>query len=305
MDAVFGGAVVTVSGSYPTSQRNVNTGSASGSLWWNTDDGNLYIQAAGPSGSTWVPAVSSVADGTFGATYTDVEAVAATTWSIDHGLNTLTPIVQVYTGSQAMVPASIRSVNVNRTEITFATATAGTAILSTGVGGPTSASFAATSNLAVSASVAQTASYAHTASNWDTPTVAIQGNPNQAINNSSTTYGTSTRISMTAMSTAFNDGFTVSSTGVTPTVSGIYEIRIDAFGLDAGGNNTTLTSFIGVNNAGVAQRLISCISSIYTSVANSCVSSVAAGQLIDFRFGSTGGELITIQGASVFVRKIA
>ena len=152
MDAVFGGAVVTVSGSYPTSQRNVNTGSASGSLWWNTEDGNLYIQAAGPSGSTWVPAVSSVADGTFGATYTDVETVAALTWSIDHGLNTLTPIVQVYTGSQVMVPASIRSVNVNRTEITFATATAGTAILSTGIGGPTSASFAATSNLAVTAS---------------------------------------------------------------------------------------------------------------------------------------------------------
>ena len=152
MDAVFGGAVVTVSGSYPTSQRNVNTGSASGSLWWNTEDGNLYIQAAGPSGSTWVPAVSSVADGTFGATYTDVETVAALTWSIDHGLNTLTPIVQVYTGSQVMVPASIRSVNVNRTEITFATATAGTAILSTGIGGPTSASFAATANLAVTAS---------------------------------------------------------------------------------------------------------------------------------------------------------
>jgi hypothetical protein len=41
------------------------------------------------------------------------------------------------------------------------------------------------------------------------------------------------------------------------------------------------------------------------SIANSAVAQVNAGQLIDFRFGSTGGELITIQGASVFVRRIA
>jgi hypothetical protein len=138
------------------------------------------------------------------------------------------------------------------------------------------------------------------------PTVAVQGNPNQAINNSSTTYSTSTRISMTAMTTILNQGgFTVGSTGITPTVSGIYEIRIDAFGLDAGGSSTLLTSFIGVNNAGVAQRLANFPISLYMSIANSAVAQVNAGQLIDFRFGSTGGELITIQGASVFVRRIA
>jgi hypothetical protein len=139
------GATVTVSGSSPT-------GSATGSLWWSTEDGNLYVQANSPTGSTWVPAVSSVAGSTFGATYTDIEAVAATTWSINHGLNTTTPIVQVYTGSRVMIPDSIRAVNANNLEITFAAATAGTAIVSTGVGGPTSASFAATSNLAVTAS---------------------------------------------------------------------------------------------------------------------------------------------------------
>jgi hypothetical protein len=140
------------------------------------------------------------------------------------------------------------------------------------------------------------------------PTVAVEGNPNQAINNSTTTYASSTRISLTAagMTTELNQGgFTVGSTGITPTVSGIYEIRIDCFGLDAGGNPTTLTSFIGVNNAGVSQRLIGAFAFGYVTIANSCVSSVAAGQLIDFRFGTTGGELITIQGASVFVRRIA
>jgi hypothetical protein len=108
------------------------------------------------------------------------------------------------------------------------------------------------------------------------------------------------------MTTILNQGgFTVGSTGITPTVSGYYEIRIDAFGLDAGGNPTTLTSFIGVNNAGVAQRLQGAFAFGYVTIANSVVQQVDAGELIDFRFGTTGGELITIQGASVFVRRIA
>jgi hypothetical protein len=139
------------------------------------------------------------------------------------------------------------------------------------------------------------------------PTVAVQGNPNQAINNSSTIYSTSTRLNLTAaMTTGLNQGgFTVSSTGITPTVSGFYEIRIDAFGLDAGGTPTLLTSFIGANSVGLSQRLHNSLTSGYVTIANSCVANVTAGQLIDFRFGTTGGELITIQGASVFVRKIA
>jgi hypothetical protein len=60
VDALYGAPAVAVSDTYPTSQRNIETGSASGSLWWNTNDGNLYIQAGGPSGSTWVPAVTTI-----------------------------------------------------------------------------------------------------------------------------------------------------------------------------------------------------------------------------------------------------
>ena len=54
---------------------------------------------------------------------------AAVTWSVAHNLNTSTPFVQVYAGSQMMIPASVRSVNSSSVEITFATATAGTAIV--------------------------------------------------------------------------------------------------------------------------------------------------------------------------------
>ena len=118
----------------------------------------MYVQVDSPTGSSWVPATSTVAGGEFGATFIDNEPVAALTWSIDHNLNTTSPIVQVYSGNQVMIPASIRSISVNRTEITFAAATAGRAIISTGVGGPTSASFALEAASARTASFAQTAS---------------------------------------------------------------------------------------------------------------------------------------------------
>jgi hypothetical protein len=156
VDSLFGAPAVVVSASFPTSQRNVNTGTASGSLWWNTDDGNLYIQAAGPSGSTWVPATSTVAGGEYGATTDFTFATAATTWSINHGFGTTTPIVQFYTGSQMLIPASVRAVDANNLQVTFATATHGVAKVSTGVGGATSASFAV---MASDLRLARTASY--------------------------------------------------------------------------------------------------------------------------------------------------
>jgi hypothetical protein len=55
MNAKAGGSV-TVSGSAP-----IAAGIESGSLWWNTNDGNLYIQATTPTGSTWVPATTTIA----------------------------------------------------------------------------------------------------------------------------------------------------------------------------------------------------------------------------------------------------
>lgn len=158
VDALFGAPAVVVSGSYPTTQRNIATGSASGSLWWNNDDGNLYIQSQGPTGSVWVPAMTTVAGSTFGATYTNTYA-AATTWSVVHGLGTLTPLIQVYSGSTVIAPGTIRAVDTNTTQILFSTAVSGTVIASTGIGGPTSSSYALTSTTALTASYAHTASY--------------------------------------------------------------------------------------------------------------------------------------------------
>jgi hypothetical protein len=69
-----GGATVTISGSVPSGSR------ASGSLWWNQTDGNLYIQVTTPTGSTYVPATNTVAGGNYGATLRT--ARTGSTWNI-------------------------------------------------------------------------------------------------------------------------------------------------------------------------------------------------------------------------------
>jgi hypothetical protein len=146
-----GGASVTVSASAPGA-------SPSGSLWWNTDDGNLYVQANAPTGSGWVAATSTVAGGEYGATSDFSFPTAATTWNIAHNFGTTTPIVQFYTGSQMLLPASVRAVDANNLQVTFAAATHGVAKVSTGVGSATSSSYAVTAGDLI---LARTASYAN------------------------------------------------------------------------------------------------------------------------------------------------
>jgi hypothetical protein len=83
------------------------------------------------------------------------QAVGAITWTVNHGLNTRTPLVDVYDSSyNQLIPATIVSTDVNTVQITFSTAQAGFAIISKGSG--------ISSQIAVSASFATTASYAST-----------------------------------------------------------------------------------------------------------------------------------------------
>jgi hypothetical protein len=83
------------------------------------------------------------------------QAVGSTTWTVNHGLDTRTPLVDVYDSSyNQLIPATIVSTDVNTVQITFSTAQAGFAIISKGSG--------ISSQIAVSASFATTASYAST-----------------------------------------------------------------------------------------------------------------------------------------------
>jgi hypothetical protein len=161
-----GDATVLVSGSAPSGSAS------SGSLWWNTEDGNLYIQSTILSGSTWVPATNTVAGGNYGATFRNT--YSASVWTVNHNLNTTSPLINVYSGSQVMIPASIVSTSPNISTITFAGIVSGSVVASTGIGGPTSSSFALSSVSSVSASYASSstsASYALSSSFTSTASI--------------------------------------------------------------------------------------------------------------------------------------
>lgn len=145
--ALNGGVKLAVSETRPTD-------TVSGSLWYNEMDGNLYVQVGDPTGSSYVPTTTSIPGGTYGSTieYTGT----GSNWTIDHNLNTETPLVQVYSGSFVMQPSDIEIVDSSRLIITFAEPTNGTAVISTGIRGVTSASYAVNS---VSSSYAATTDY--------------------------------------------------------------------------------------------------------------------------------------------------
>lgn len=197
---VLNGAPSTIiSGSNPPST------SVSGSLWWNTTNGNLYVQISDPTGSTWVSTntlmstgsvtasidvnkgflVNSVPSGsTFSGSiniisgsiymmdsgsgisgsgvtiygtashavsasiaYTTVVQAGASkiatittaslTWSLTHNLGTLYPNVDIYNyNNNIIIPRTIRSVDVNTTEVTFTTPMSGTVVTTVGGGMP-------------------------------------------------------------------------------------------------------------------------------------------------------------------------
>lgn len=159
------------------------------------------------------------------------------------------------------------------------------------------------SNLPVTVTSASFASYAVSSSFLDTPYIYLWGNPNQGINNSSTIYSTNTRIPLNGLTNAYQRGsFTVSSTGVTPSISGWYEIQCIVSGLDAGGANTLFSLGAGVNGTAITgTTLTTVVSSGYGMLTVNAIAYVTAGQLIDFRCGTTGGELITVNNTSVII----
>ena len=67
--------------------------------------------------------------------YQFTQAVTSSTWTINHNLNTLTPLVDVYDSSyNQLIPAGIQSTTANTTIVTFSSAITGYAIVSKGSG---------------------------------------------------------------------------------------------------------------------------------------------------------------------------
>jgi hypothetical protein len=179
-----GGASVIISGSIPSGSQ------PSGTLWFNNQEGNLYIQYSGPTGSTYIPAVNSVAGGAYGATFRN--AYSASTWTVNHGLNTTTPIIQVYSGSQTMIPASIVSTSPNISTITFANIVSGSVVAASGIGGQTSSSYALTSVNSISSSFATNANTSISSSFAVSSSLAV-----------SSSFATSSSFASTSISSSF------------------------------------------------------------------------------------------------------
>jgi len=72
----------------------------------------------------WLPLTNKID------TYVHTEAVAATTWTITHNLNTTVPLLQIYNAAgEMLIPDSVTPTSNNIMEVTFNTAIAGTAIV--------------------------------------------------------------------------------------------------------------------------------------------------------------------------------
>ena len=152
------------------------------------DSNNLQIRFSSPRTGH---AVAVVGGGYFattsGSTRQLVQDASATTWSFNHGLGDLYPVITVYdSGSNNIIyPANIHAVDLFNTEITFNTPTAGIAIATVGGYINGSASFAATASFALTSSYfsgsisnAISSSYASTASfalNVSVPSALVAG----------------------------------------------------------------------------------------------------------------------------------
>ena len=81
----------------------------------------------------WLPLTNKID------TYVHTEAVAATTWTVTHDLNTTIPLLQVYNAAgEMLIPDSVTPLNNNEMTVTFSTAIAGTAVVLFGDLMPTS-----------------------------------------------------------------------------------------------------------------------------------------------------------------------
>jgi len=131
--------------------------------------------------------------------YPFTQSPGSNTWNINHNLNTLTPLVDVYDSTyNQLIPASVTSIDANNTRITFSTAQAGFAIISKGSG--------ISSQSAISASFATTASYALTAASASLAATASHADV-------FTIGGSQMMYSNTPSTSAGNNGIFATSTG--------------------------------------------------------------------------------------------
>jgi len=101
---------------------------AVGSLWWRSDpDGRLFVWYDDGNSQQWVPATPT---GVPALGYRHVQASAAATWSIAHGLSFRPNISAVDSTGQEIVPGAVSYPSDTTVQLTFSAAVGGEAYLS-------------------------------------------------------------------------------------------------------------------------------------------------------------------------------
>ena len=163
-----------------------------------------------------------------------------------------------------------------------------------------SASFSTTASRGITAALSTTASYAVTASILDNPIYFIENNAaaNISVNTNGVSYVSCTRINPQTTGwdlRYFRGGFSISSNQLFVGRVGYWKITFSLTGQDAGANNTLLGAHIGLNGASVCQRYGSVISAAYYTLnLDTIVNITSVAHPIDFRVGTAGGEMFTI-----------
>ena len=132
---IFTGSVYLSGSIYQTGSLNVTsiTSSLFGTASWaqNAITSSHAVNAL--SASYALTASFALNGGGGGGAITYHQTASAVTWSVPHSLNTYTPIVQVYDEAyNQLIPASVSGSSLTTVQITFSTAIAGYAVLSTG-----------------------------------------------------------------------------------------------------------------------------------------------------------------------------
>jgi hypothetical protein len=139
--SVSGNVLTFTKGDSTTFNLTVATGS--GGVTTNTGSllttgsvvGNVLTFTKGDSTTFSLTVATGSGGGGGGATAIHTQAVAANTWTFNHNLNTLTPLLQVYDlGYEQIIPNEIVSINAFTSEIRFDYTQAGYAVASTGGG---------------------------------------------------------------------------------------------------------------------------------------------------------------------------
>jgi hypothetical protein len=134
---IFTGSVFISGSIIQTGSLNVTsiTSSLFGTASWaqNSITSSYAISALSASYALTASYALNGGGGGGGGAFTYHQTASAVTWSVTHNLSTYTPLVQVYDNSYNLItPSNISGSGLNTTQITFAYATTGYAVISTG-----------------------------------------------------------------------------------------------------------------------------------------------------------------------------